>query len=221
MLKNLVTQYPLIKIDITVIDRQHILDKIQLVGDELNKPVYLWSLLQPDFQPLSTMGASLDLHPAITVIKSIGSLKADTSGLYVFENLFAVIDAVSPLEREGCYQAISQLFARLNQQHRECLIIFMESGRGNIPSFLNQIIWEYKFPLPTNFELTTLLLEHGINLTQSPRLFNILAGLTVEEITVGIRANRDVIADSEALGDRLLNVATCNSNRSGLQSSRF
>jgi ATP-dependent 26S proteasome regulatory subunit len=205
MLKNLVAQYPLIKIDITVIDRQHTLDKIQLVGDELNKPVYLWSLLQPNFQPLSTMGASFQPEPITAAIDLIGSLQANKSGLYVFENLFAVIDAVSPLEREGCYQAISQLFARLNQQHRECLVIFMESGRGNIPSFLSQIIWEYKFPLPTNFELTTLLLEHGINLAQSPRLSNILAGLTVEEITVGIRANRDVIADSEALGDRLLN----------------
>jgi adenylate kinase family enzyme len=203
-LKNLVAQYPLIKVDITVIDRQHTLDKIQLVGDELNKPVYLWSLLQPDFQPLSTMGGSLDLHPVNAAIESICSLQADTNGLYVFENLFALIDAVSPLEREGCYQAISQLFARLNQLNRECLVIFMESGRGNIPSSLSQIIWEYKFPLPTNFELTTLLLEHGIDLTRSPRLSNILAGLTVEEITVGIRANRDVLTNLEPLGDRLL-----------------
>jgi hypothetical protein len=102
-LKNLVAQYPLIKVDITVIDRQHTLDKIQLVGDELNKPVYLWSLLQPDFQPLSTMGGSLNLHPANAAIESIGSLQANTNGLYVFENLFALIDAVSPLERQGYF----------------------------------------------------------------------------------------------------------------------
>ena len=50
MLKNLITSYPLIKVDITVIDRQHTLDKIQLVGDDLGKNVYLWSLLQPDFE---------------------------------------------------------------------------------------------------------------------------------------------------------------------------
>jgi ATP-dependent 26S proteasome regulatory subunit len=204
MLKNLVRNYPLIKVETTVIDRQSTLDKIQLVGDELNKPAYLWSLLQPDFQPLSTMGRSLNLDPATAAIESIGSLQAETNGLYVFENLFALIDAASPLEREGCYQAISQLFARLNQLNRECLVIFMESGRGHIPSFLAQIIWEYKFPLPTTFELTTLLLEHGIDLAESPRLVNILAGLTVEEITVGIRANRDVLTNLETLGDRLL-----------------
>jgi hypothetical protein len=156
MLKNLIRNYPLIKVETTVIDRQHTLDKIQLVGEELNKPVYLWSLLQPDFQPLSTMGGSLNFHPANAAIESIGSLQANTNGLYVFENLFATIDAVSPIEREGCYQAISQLFTRLNLLNRECLVIFMESGRGNIPSYLSQIIWEYKFPLPTNFELTTL-----------------------------------------------------------------
>ena len=205
MLKNLIRNYPLIKVETTVIDRQHTLDKIQLVGDELNKHVYLWSLLQPNFQPLSTMGGSLDRDPANAAIESISSLQANTNGLYVFENLFALIDAVSPIEREGCYQAISQLFARLNLLNRECLVIFMESGRGNIPSYLSQIIWEYKFPLPINFELTTLLLEHGIDLTQSSRLSNILAGLTVEEITVGIRANRDVLTNLETLGDRLLN----------------
>jgi ATP-dependent 26S proteasome regulatory subunit len=204
MLKNLIRNYPLIKVETTVIDRQYTLDKIQLVGDELNKRVYLWSLLQPNFQPLSTMGGSLNLHPANAAIESVSSLQANTNGLYVFENLFALIDAVSLIEREGCYQAISQLFARLNQLNRECLVIFMESGRGHIPSHLSQIIWEYKFPLASNFELTTLLLEQGINIAESPRLVNILAGLTVEEITVGIRANRDVLTNLETLGDRLL-----------------
>lgn len=205
MLKNLITSYPLIKVDITVIDRQHTLDKIQLVGDDLGKNVYLWSLLQPDFQALSAMDSSFQPKPIAAAIDLIGSLQAATSGLYVFENLFAVIDAVSPLEREGCYQAISQLFARLNQQQRECLVVFMESGRGHIPAALAQIIWEYKFPLPTTFELTTLLLEHGIDLNVSPRLSNIVAGLTAEEIAVGIRANRDAISDIDLLGDRLLN----------------
>jgi adenylate kinase family enzyme len=204
MLKNLLTKYPLIKIDITVIDRQYTLDKLQLVGDELAKPVYLWSLLQPDLQPLSMVGLTqLQPEPITSLIQQIGSLTSTTNGLYVFENLFAVIDAVSPLTREACYQAISQLFTRINQQQRNCMVVLMESGRGNIPSGLSQIIWEYKLPLPTNLELNSLLLEHQINLAKSPRFANILAGLTLEEITLGIRANRD-ITNLEELENRLL-----------------
>jgi ATP-dependent 26S proteasome regulatory subunit len=137
------------------------------------------------------------------MLEAIDSLQATSNGLYVFENLFATIDAISPLEREACYQALSQLFTRLNRSTRGCYVIFMESGRGKIPSFLRQIIWEYKFSLPTNLELTALLLDHSIDLATSPRLSNILAGLTIEEITVGLRANRDA-NDLEELGDRLL-----------------
>ena len=204
MLKNLIRNYPLIKVETTVIDRQHSLDKIQVVGEELGKPVYFWSLLQPEFQPSVTMSRSFTARPISKTIASINSLEATTNGLYVFENLFALIDAVSPLEREGCYQAISQLFTRLNHQQRECLVVFMESGRGTIPTFLVPIVHEYKFPLPTTFELTALLLEQGIDLSTSPRLTNVLAGLTAEEIVVGIRANRVAISDPEALGNRLL-----------------
>jgi hypothetical protein len=50
MLKSLLIKYPLINLDITVIDRQNTLDKIQLVGEELKTPVYLRSLLQANFQ---------------------------------------------------------------------------------------------------------------------------------------------------------------------------
>jgi adenylate kinase family enzyme len=205
MLKSLVRNYPLIKVETTVIDRQRSMDKLQLVGNELGKPVYFWSLLQPEFQPSVVMGCPFTAQPISRTIESIGSLQANTNGLYVFEDLFALIDAASPLERESCYQAISQLFARLNHQERECLVVFMDSGRGTIPTFLVPIIHEYKFPLPTTFELTTLLLEHGIDLSASPRLMNVLAGLTAEEIIIGIRANREAISDPEALGDRLLN----------------
>jgi ATPase family associated with various cellular activities (AAA) len=205
MLKTLIQQYPLVKVDITVIDRRHTLDQIQLLGNELDRSVYLWSLLQPGFQRLSTTGSSVRHDPVADAIESISSLTATNSGLYVFENLFGLIEAVSPLQRACCYQAISELFTRLNQANRQCLVILMESGAATIPTVLSQIITEYKFPLPTNFELATLLLEHGIDLTQSPRLSNILAGLTIEEITVGIRANASLIGDLEAFGDRLLN----------------
>ena len=208
MLKYLIVRYPLINLDSTVIDRQQTLDKIQLVGDELGKSVYLWSLLQSEFRSLVTMNTSFQSQPISKAIDraidSIGSLQATSNGLYVFENLFAVIEAVSPLEREACYQAISQLFTRLNQPQRECLVVFVESGRAKIPPCLAQIVWEYKFPLPTNFELVTLFLEYGIDISLSPRLSNVLAGLTMEEIIVGVRANQDVIADIEAFSDRLL-----------------
>lgn len=204
MLKTLIQQYPIVNVDITVIDRQHTLNQIQLIGDELDRSVYLWSLLQPGFQTLSTMGSSVSHDPVADAIESITSLTSASNGLYVFENLFGLIEAVSPLQQECCYQAISQLFARLNQSNRRCLVVLIESRAESIPAFLSQIVTKYKFPLPTNFELATLLLEHGIDLNQSPRLSNILAGLTVEEITVGIRANADLVANLEALGDRLL-----------------
>jgi adenylate kinase family enzyme len=204
MLKTLIQQYPLLKVDITAIDRRYTLDQIQLLGDELGRSVYLWSLLQPGFQALSVMGSSVSHDPVADAIESITALTATSNGLYVFENLFGLIEAVSPLQRECCYQAIAQLFTRLNQSNRQCLVVLMESRAGSIPAFLSQLVTEYKFPLPTNFELATLLLEHGIDLTQSTRLSNILAGLTVEEITVGIRANAHLIGDLAAFGDRLL-----------------
>jgi ATPase family associated with various cellular activities (AAA) len=204
MLKQLVRKYPLINIEISPIDRQITLDKIQLVGDELEKPVFLWSLLQSDFQPLSAVVLpSWQNEPTTAILKAIASLQATTSGLYVFENLFATLEAIPALAREACYQAFTQLFTRLNQPSRECLVVFIESGMGRVPSFLRQIIQEYKFPLPTDFELSTLLFEHGINLSDAPRLRNILAGLTTEEIRLGLRANQD-ITDLDLLGDELL-----------------
>ena len=204
MLKTLIQQYPLVSIDSTVIDRQHTLNQIQSVGDELGRSVYLWSLLQSGFQAISTIGSSVGHDPVADVIDSITSLTATSEGLYVFENLFGLIKAVSPLQQECCYQAISQLFTRLNQSKRRCLVVLIESRSDSIPACLSQIITKYKLPLPTNFELATLLLEYGIDLTQSPRLSNILAGLTVEEITLGLRANAHLITNLEAFGDQLL-----------------
>ena len=170
MLKTLIQQYPLVSIDSTVIDRQHTLNQIQSVGDELGRSVYLWSLLQSGFQAISTIGSSVGHDPVADVIDSITSLTATSEGLYVFENLFGLIKAVSPLQQECCYQAISQLFTRLNQSKRRCLVVLIESRSDSIPAFLSQIITKYKLPLPTNFELATLLLEYGIDLTQSPQI---------------------------------------------------
>jgi adenylate kinase family enzyme len=204
MLKTLIQQYPLVKVDITVIDRRQTLNQIQFIGDELGQPVYLWSILQSGFQPLSTMGSSVNHDPHVDAVESITALTATSNGLYVFENLFGLIEAVSPLQRACCYQAIAQLFTRLNQADRQCRVVLIESGIATIPLCLSQIMTEYKFPLPTDLELATVLLEHGIDLNQSPRLSNILAGLTIEEITVGIRANAGIIDDLTAFGDRLL-----------------
>lgn len=205
MLKELIAKYPIVDLQVTIIDRQNALAKLQLVGVELSTPVYLRSLLQADFELLGTPSSLiLTDNPVGQIIAAIGSLRAATTGIYIFENLFASIEAFSPLDREICYQAISLLFARLNQQNRTCMVILMESGRGNIPSFLRQIIWEYKFPLPTDLELSTLLLEYGINLVSSSRLSNVLAGLTLEEVKLGLRANHDIIVDLDALANRLL-----------------
>jgi ATP-dependent 26S proteasome regulatory subunit len=204
MLKDLLIKYPLIDLNIAIIDRQNTLDKLQSIGDELELPVYLKSLLQKEFQlVLDRSSAQISIDPITDLLEAIGSLSAESSGLYVFEGLFATIEAVSPLEREFFYQALSQLFTRLNRPNRECYVLFMELGEGKIPSFLRQIIWEYKFSLPTNLELSMLLLEHSIDLAASPRLSNILAGLTIEEINFGLRANRDT-SDLQELGDKLL-----------------
>jgi adenylate kinase family enzyme len=206
MLRNLITKYPLIDLNITIIDRERTLDKLKLIGDELGIPVYLRSLLQSKFQLLAEQSNPiLPVDPIRSIVEEISSLHFDTNGLYIFENLFAFISAISPLECEICYQGISQLFCRLNRLNRKCFIIFMESGRSEVPAFLRQIIWAYKFPLPTSIELATLLLEYGINIEGNPRLSNVLGGLTLEEITVGIRANQDAINDLAGLGDRLLN----------------
>jgi adenylate kinase family enzyme len=205
MLKDLITKYPLIDLNITIIDRSRTLDHLKSIGDELGTPVYLRSLLQSKFEVLGEQSDPiLPIDPIKSIVEEICSLYFDTHGLYIFENLFASISSISPLEKEICYQALSQLFGRLNRLDRKCFVIFMESGRGEVPAFLSQIIWAYKFPLPTNLELMTLLLEYGVDIEANPRLYNVLGGLTLEEITVGIRANQDAIENLEILGDRLL-----------------
>ena len=206
MLKDLITKYPIVDVNVAIIDRMNTLDKLQLVGVELNTSVYLRSILQAEFQLLNDPPSiNLPDNPVSELVAAINSLNATTEGVYVFENLFASIDVFTPLEKELCYQAISLLFTRLNQQHKSCYVILMETGRcGQIPSFLRQIIWEYKFPLLTDLELSTLLSTYNIDLSGSPRLSNILAGMTLEEVSLGIRANQDTIADLDVLGDRLL-----------------
>jgi adenylate kinase family enzyme len=201
---DLIIKYPLIAIDIAAVDRASVFNKLQAIAAALHRPIFTWSMFAAGFQPLERIESTgFDPHPAAEIVKLLGSLHDNPQGLYIFEDLFATIDTCPPIDRERVYQAISRLFAALNQSERNCSAIFIESGRGEIPVFLRQIIWDYEFPLPTEIEVNALLLAQGIDLTQSSRLSNILAGLTAEEIKIGIRAHRE-ITDLQEFGDRLL-----------------
>jgi hypothetical protein len=219
-LKDLIDKYPLVAIEIAAIDRRNSIAKLKLVAEELHLKAYFWSAMDEGFIPHSESldGESDDLDReklridlGRSIVNSLARLPTNSPGLYVFDNLFATLAALEPIERELGYQAISRCFSALNvpdriasaMQNRQCSIVFLESSGGEIPASLRQLIWDYQFPLPTPAELKALLLESGIDLSQSPRLANVLAGLTAAEITIGMRANRDV-TDPDIFADRLL-----------------
>ncbi|WP_373539566.1 AAA family ATPase [Chamaesiphon sp.] len=202
---DLISKYPIISLEIAVVDRRNTLEKLQFIANELDRPARIWSVFTAEFQALDRSTAvSIADNPAAQIVRLLAELHNNRTGLYIFDDLFATLNALNSIDRESCYQAISRLFAVLNRAaERNCTVIFLESGRAEIPSCLRQIIWEYKFPLPTTTELNKLLLTRGIDLTQSARLSNILAGLTIEEIKIGMRAWSH-LTDPQAFGEKLL-----------------
>jgi hypothetical protein len=209
-LKDLIDKYPLVAIEIAAVDRHNSIAKLQLVAQDLDRPAYFWSAMDEGFIPYSeSLDSKLDNGEKIrallgrSILNSLARLPTNPPGLYVFDNLFATLAALEPIERELGYQAISRCFSALNRANRQCSMVFLESSGGEIPATLRQLIRNYQFPLPTPTELKALLLESGIDLSQSPRLANVLAGLTEAEIEIGMRAHRD-ITDPDIFADRLL-----------------
>jgi hypothetical protein len=152
---DLISKYPIFSIEIAVIDRQNTLEQLQFIANELDRPARIWSVFTAEFQELDRSTAvSIADNPAAGIVRLLAELHNNPNGLYIFDDLFATLNALSAIDRESCYQAISRLFAGLNRAaERNCSVIFLESGRAEIPSCLRQIIWEYKFPLPTTTEL--------------------------------------------------------------------
>jgi hypothetical protein len=191
-LKDLIDKYPFVSIEVASIDRANSIAKLKSIAQSVNQPI--------DFWMANPVGGSV----AIDVFDRLTDLAQNPSGIFVFENLFAILAVLSPLERELGYQTIAACFSALNTTSRQCSVVFLESSQhACIPSTVRQLIWDYQFALPTIAELRCLLSQHQIDLDRSPRLVNVLAGLTEEEIEIGIRANKDV-TDLDLIADRLL-----------------
>jgi hypothetical protein len=191
-LKDLIDKYPFVAIEVATIDRANSIAKLKSIALDANQSI--------DFWMASPMADSV----AGDVFDRLKDLEQNPSGMFVFENLFAILAVLSPLERELGYQAIAACFSALNTTSRQCAVVFLESSQlGCIPPTLRQLIWDYQFALPTITELRGLLARYNIDLDRSPRLVNVLAGLTEEEIEIGIRANKD-LSDLDLIADRLL-----------------
>jgi ATP-dependent 26S proteasome regulatory subunit len=191
-LKDLIDKYPLVAIEVASIDRANSIAKLKSVALETDRPIDFW-MANPTSDKI-----------ADDIFGRLKDLELNPSGIFVFENLFAILAVVTPLERELGYQAIAACFSALNTTARQCSLVLLESSQhGCIPPTLRQLIWDYRFALPTIAELQSLLAKHDIDLDRSPRLVNVLAGLTEEEIEIGIRANKN-LTDLDLIADRLL-----------------
>jgi SpoVK/Ycf46/Vps4 family AAA+-type ATPase len=174
----------LIGIEIAQIDRQNSLQQLQIAAQEVQLPIQCWSSIATGWHSLDRIlhewDVDFDLGGEVLRHLAFDSLP---SGICVYIDLFATIDALEAPKKVRAHQAIINLFFHL-QKCADRRVVFLETGE--IPSRYTQAIYGYDFPLPTPTEVRAAIAIVGLP-PDNPKFLNILSGLTAEEIQLALK----------------------------------
>ena len=72
---DLISKYPIISIEIAVVDRRNTLEKLQFIANELDRPARIWSVFTAEFQaPDRSTAVSIADNPAAQIVRLLAEL---------------------------------------------------------------------------------------------------------------------------------------------------
>jgi ATP-dependent 26S proteasome regulatory subunit len=156
-------------------ERNNAVAKIAEIAEGRSLPLIQWDILSMSHEALT-------ISAIVTAINE--AFSQGERGIWVLGNLFSLLDKLNEVD----YALVSAMLEQRFLQARggvDRYIVFLETKEFKIPPEFAIAIPIYTAPFPTAHEISQLLAAAGIEITTTR--INLLSGLTVEEIKLGIQ----------------------------------